>query len=252
VDQHYNYGSLYLEYLKKDCIVKTGEECAFYQSHDWIGPPATQIPQPVPDSDRPGHFLPVHKCPTLDAEGNPRKPDDYQPRAKLKDLFKNKEITLSDSDKIADFAVKFCVQEEYVVEYLQHLQNLDILQSIRQRSRNVEKQEKLDKTYADYDWVALTESGKLGKLVLTELNKYLKHHGLQVLGNKKDKVKAIMCHTLQQKPDTIIPMESESEDTDESQEVVLAVMSDSESSGGLTDSEAEFVLPKTSHHTIWT
>ena len=52
------------------------------------------------------------------------------------------------------------------------------------------KVSKGNKSYDDYDWVDLYQSGKLEMLYDTELDKYLKHHGMEqkTCWTKKDKL----------------------------------------------------------------
>ena len=229
VDNHYNTGELFMEYLKQDCILRNGELCWHCQVHDWVGPPAVRISQPMADTNRPGHFLPLHDCPRTDENGELRMPDDRQPRANLRKLFKNGDINMSNTAKVEEFALKYCADEDHVVKYLQHLQNLRTLQSIRERSRKQKKQGKLDKDYSRYDWTALMQNGKLQKLLVKELNKYLIHHSLETSGKKSDKVKAIMCQILQREPN-VEPFQKEVETESNSEEEVFAIIQSQESS----------------------
>ena len=200
-DNHYVIGELYMEYLRKDCERKTGKLCWFCKENDWVGPLTERIPQPIPDSDKPGHFKHVKQCSSYDQDGNLREPDDFLPRANLKKKFKSSEISLADCEKIIEFSSKFCVKEEYVVKYLQHLKNLELCQRIRTNERNQTKQLVMDKTYDDYDWSGLVEEGLLPKLYVKELDRYLEHHGLEKSGKKDDKIRAILCHMMQSKPE---------------------------------------------------
>ncbi|KAJ7394754.1 hypothetical protein OS493_000587 [Desmophyllum pertusum] len=51
-----------------------------------------------------------------------------------------------------------------------------------------------ERTYKDFQWDALTESGKVETLRVRELVVYLKEHGLTTIGRKSDKLKAIRFH----------------------------------------------------------
>lgn len=98
----------------------------------------------------------------------------------------------------------------------------------------------MNKTYQEYNWLGLIEHGKLGKLVVKELEKYLKHHGLDLRGTKKDKVKAIMCHVLQTNENIDLPDEPDS--TSESEEEIVAAVlpgRESESETELDDETSE-------------
>ena len=52
------------------------------------------------------------------------------------------------------------------------------------------------KTFDEYDWTPLIDSGEISGLKVFELNKYLRHYGLGVGGHKKEKVRRIMAHHL--------------------------------------------------------
>ena len=71
----------------------------------------------------------------------------------------------------------------------------------RAEERARESQKTKEKVYADYAWKDLCEdSTKLKQLRVSELNKYLKHHGIHqhIKSPKNDKVKVIARHWLLQ------------------------------------------------------
>ena len=58
VDQHYERGELYMEYLKGACSTEDGTVCTFCSTCPWRGPTVTRIPRPKPDTTRlPGQYL---------------------------------------------------------------------------------------------------------------------------------------------------------------------------------------------------
>jgi len=68
------------------CQEKNGELCEYCRATDFVSPsPATPTSRPCPNySKLPDfHYLPSTKTPT-----SGRKPDDYQPRAQIKQVFK--------------------------------------------------------------------------------------------------------------------------------------------------------------------
>lgn len=76
--------------------------------------------------------------------------------------------------------------------------------------------------------------GKLGKLLVHELDKYLLQHKLNKAGKKADKIAAITCHVMRSLPDiqdtSSDRSESESDDSESESEIVVAqVLSDSDS-----------------------
>ena len=71
----------------------------------------------------------------------------------------------------------------------------------RAEERARESQKTKEKVYADYAWKDLCEdSTKLKQLRVSELNKYLRHHGIHqhIKSPKNDKVKVIARHWLLQ------------------------------------------------------
>ena len=54
----------------------------------------------------------------------------------------------------------------------------------------------MSKTFEEYAWHDLMESGDLKKLLVNELNKYLKHYKLVSSGNKAEKIRRILLHVL--------------------------------------------------------
>ena len=113
-----------------------------------------------------------------------REVDDWQPRANIKKLFKEGKICLEDKESITEFAHKFCVEEKHVVAYVRHLHNLQILQTMRSRTRKQTSKRRQDQPYDQYDWKELVMNGKLEKLLVSELDKYLTKHELSKVGKK--------------------------------------------------------------------
>ena len=54
----------------------------------------------------------------------------------------------------------------------------------------------MSKTFEEYAWRDLVESGDLKKLLVSELNKYLKHYKLVSSGTKAEKIRRISLHVL--------------------------------------------------------
>ena len=90
---------------------------------------------------------------------------------------------MSNPESVAAFSDKFIVKAKFVVYYLKHLEKTK------------------ENVYADYAWKDLCEdSTKLKQLRVSELNKYLRHHGIHqhIKSPKNDKVKVIARHWLLQ------------------------------------------------------
>ena len=54
----------------------------------------------------------------------------------------------------------------------------------------------LKKTVKEYAWLELVQSGNIQKLLVSELEKYLKHYKLSSSGTKADKIRKISLHVL--------------------------------------------------------
>ena len=122
------------------------------------------IPQPVPDPQRPNHYLSVFETSELNEHGRIRDPDDCQPRAQIKKRFQKGEISTANEESINEFAQKYCVEEIFVKKYLEHLQELKTMEEIRSRSRKGEQQKRKEKKYDQYDWLKLAMDGSLKSL----------------------------------------------------------------------------------------
>ena len=187
---HYKIGELFIEFLKFSCA-STNAECDFCRT--WTGTPIKRIPQPYPDHERHGHYMTVSETPLENEDGSERQPDDWQPRENITRLFNNSELSLTDQDKISDFASRYYVKREYVVNYIQHVTNLQLGKEIRSRERKRKQTEKRDKLYGEYNWLELILKGELEKLNIQELDKYLDKNQLS---KKDDKIRAITADVL--------------------------------------------------------
>jgi len=91
---------------------------------------------------------------------------------------------------------------------------------IRENERKKKRSMESNKEYKDYDWPNVISSGKLSKLKVKELDKYLKYHGLSLIRRKADKVKRITSHfyvDMRSLQDTPQSSSSETETSDESE-----------------------------------
>ena len=165
-----------------------------------MGPETEGSSQPVPDKQKPGHFMDVHETPT-----SGRTVDDFQPRKCLKDLYENGDISADNRDVIANFCATYNVEEKHVVDYLGHVIDIDIRREIRTTTTKERRRLEEERTsYKDYEWGVLIEENKLKKLRVKQLDLYLKEHGLTTIGLKLDKLKAIRCHYYWQQTTTTL------------------------------------------------
>ena len=74
------------------------------------------------------------------------------------------------------------------------MQELEWAKDISARTRQADAADRKREAFEDCEWQKLLEDGKLGKLTVAELNKYLVHYSLPLTGKKADKVRTIMMH----------------------------------------------------------
>ena len=89
-EEHCKKGELYMEYRKMSCQEKNGELCEDCRATDFLSPsPATPTPRRFPiTANLPSfRYLPSTKTHT-----SGRKPDDYQPRAQIKQMFQEDKL----------------------------------------------------------------------------------------------------------------------------------------------------------------
>ena len=91
-----------------------------------------------------------------------RTPDDYQPRKCLKDLYEQNAITA--------FCATYNVEKKHVIEYLGHLNDINIRKDIRTREAKEKRRLEGELTYKDYQWGTLIENGKVEKLKVKQLD----------------------------------------------------------------------------------
>ena len=60
-----------------------------------------------------------------------------------------------------------------MVSYVKHLEQLAAAASIRKKEKKLKKKIGEAKTYEEYNWPDLIDSGKLNKIKVKELDKYL-------------------------------------------------------------------------------
>ena len=193
MSSHYIYGELFMEYVKFSCSNSTENAslCELCSNNNWIGPPSDRIPQPVPDDSNPGHFMDVLKTPVKG-----RQPDDWQPRAYIKNMCSNGEITLNDEELIQQTSKKLNVEVCHVVQSIEHLRNVEASKRVREKKNEEKKKKRVNMKYDDFDWIDLVVSRKINKLYSAELDKYLVKHQLNTKCRKSDKIKAITVHAL--------------------------------------------------------
>ena len=85
---------------------------------------------------------------------------------------------LGTDEEIKQFNKTFIVDEVLVQKYIDHLKYLEINKKKRAEKQQLKKQQQSNKKYEDYNWIAMFNDDLLKKLNVSDLNKYLSHHGM--------------------------------------------------------------------------
>ena len=93
-------------------------------------------------------------------------------------MFKEGKIYLNDKDAIKETTSRLGIDEKLVVSCLEHLRDLSVNKQRRAFENMRSKNEKINAKYEDYVWLSLVVSGKINKLLVMELDKYLQKHKL--------------------------------------------------------------------------
>ena len=86
--------------------------------------------------------------------------------------------------------------QDLVQAYIAHFQDLKIQSNIRARGHIEQKNKRVQKTVEECAWLELVQSGNIKKLLVSELEKFLKHYKLSSIGTKADKIRKISLHVL--------------------------------------------------------
>ena len=234
MEDHYIRGELFMEFCRDACKESREESsnlCSWCSNNRWVGPETERIPQPVPDSNNPGHFIDIYQT-----ESTGRTPDDYLPRKCIKYLYEEHSDSIrNDQDTMKSFCSKYNVEEKHVIAYVNHLKDIEIRKDMRTRAAEERRRQEAERTYKDFQWDNLIEGGKVKKLRVRELDLYLNKHGLTTVGRKLDKVKAIRCHYYRQNKETVITEELSSDEDDVESE-------DEESESEEAESDDDYVF----------
>ena len=112
IEEHYRVCDLYMEYIKDGCDERSGEQCDWCSTTEWIEPVMSRIPEPMPDRQNQGHYKDVFDTPSsTDDSGKPHPIDEFSPHANLKKWFAEDKISFK----------QYAVEEEHVISYVQHM-----------------------------------------------------------------------------------------------------------------------------------
>ena len=106
---HNRKGELFMDYKKEGCKDISKNLCQFCEKNQSCFPLLDWIPQPVPNFENIGHFMPPPPPPPPltqgRKDGNTLKDiNDYLPRVALRKMFGQNEISLNSQDKIEHFS----------------------------------------------------------------------------------------------------------------------------------------------------
>ena len=132
IDNHYQIGELYQEFIKEGCKKTAGDISDFCNSCTWVGPHMDRIPRPELDPENPGHYKNVFQ--TLGINGKQRQVDDFL----LKELFAEGNISSNSHLEIEKFCEEFAVEKCHAVDYVKHLELLKFRKEKRKESRDQE------------------------------------------------------------------------------------------------------------------
>ena len=186
---HFVMGEKYSEFLKFSCQ----ETCNFCNKYGWYDEICERIPEPFPDYTCEDKFKYLHVSVTP-AEG--KVANDYNPRFNLKAEYKKHSFV--DPDSIENFSKRFIVPSALVQESINELRNQEIQKQIRLNERKKLWESEKASSFEDFDWYELVMKDTLKKLLVTNIDRYLKHHKMNhcLKLKKQQKVELISAHVL--------------------------------------------------------
>ena len=186
---HFLMGEKYSEFLKFSCQ----ETCSICNKYGWYDEICERIPEPFPDCTCEEKFRYLHVSVTP-AKG--RVANDYNPRFNLKAEYKKHSFV--DPDSIENFSKRFIVPSALVQESIDELRNQEIQKQIRLNERNKLRESEKASFFEDFDWYELVMKDTLKKLLVTNIDRYLKHHKMNhcLKLKKQQKVELISAHVL--------------------------------------------------------
>ena len=86
INDHYDVGELYMEFVKDTCKVKKEQQCASCKN-GWLGSMMGRIPRPFPDKEK-LRCTSVFESPAISLDGTARLVDDFMRRLANKKSYK--------------------------------------------------------------------------------------------------------------------------------------------------------------------
>ena len=118
---------------------------------------------------------------------NGRKPDDFQPRPQIKQMFEESELVSGDSEAIRNFSDKYIVPEKLVAKYAEHIAQIKMSKEKKKEETERERMKRVNREYNDIDWAGLYNSDKLLSLRVDELSLCFSYHKITFKGKKLKK-----------------------------------------------------------------
>ena len=264
---HFHEGELYIEYLRFNCEGLKGDVCDFCLK-GWSGKPLSHVPRPFPDGIS-GDYKGYSDTPLYNENGNLRAPDDFQPRAQIKRMHAAGIISSTEEEAIKEFGEKYAVKDlNLVKKELDHLEYIHFKRMKRSDDKKRQNESERNKPLKDFDWPQLYKTGKINKLSVGVLNRYIVEKDLcsPLPRKKSEKVSIVEAHISRQiaieqhvrygtgknskKQKNEIP-EYESDDSDDNtisseEDIIEEIESDSDcSSEGEEETKTKHSIPYT-------
>ena len=145
-----------LEFVKCACLEKIHEKCDFCTKEDWIRPPCSRIPAPMPDSRNKYKYRHLNDTP-LKIDGKMRDVDDFQPKKQKKIAVSSGTLPLDDENQMKEFCDKYIVDKELVITCVENIRAKNVRKEKNKDERKKSENEK-GKTCHDFSWVELYEN----------------------------------------------------------------------------------------------
>ena len=194
-DNHFYEGELYIEYLRFSCEELIGDVCDFCLK-GWSGKPLSHVPRPFPNGSS-GDYKAYSDTPLRTEHGKQREPDDFQPRAQIKKLHAAGVISSTEEEAIKEFGEKYAVKDlSLVKKELDHLEYIHFKRMKRSDDRKRQNESERNKPLKDFDWTQLHKTGKINKLTVGVLNRYITENDLctPLPRKKSEKVSIVEAH----------------------------------------------------------
>ena len=123
-----------------------------------------------------------------------RKPDKYQPRAQIKQMFQEGKLKAGDKKAINEFPEKYIASEKLFADYIELLTDIEMRKDKLPTDNNRKRAERKQQEYNNIDWEDLYHRNQLSSLRVGELKLYFNHHNITFKGKKDEKVRVVKAH----------------------------------------------------------